>query len=285
MAPSWLARIGWAALPLTVGPALADALRPASVDVRVVASTIAWAAWVVGLVATLVPRTTSLTVVRIGAPAALAAALWGALGASVDASDVVALTWSTLTVAVALTPTTADAFVDGSSYGPERRMALRTPGPLLFGPVVLAWAVVAAGVASGPLLLAAHQWVAGLLALLAGGPAALVAARALHGLSRRWVVFVPAGVVIHDPLALTEPVLFLRDRVRRIGPAERGTDSLDLTARAVGLALALDLTETTTVGLRRGRRPAELVGANGILFTPGRPGSLLAEARRRRLPV
>jgi hypothetical protein len=275
----------WAALPFTVGPALADALEPSSTAVRAVASTVAWTIWAVVLVASLVPRTTSLTIVRIGAPAALAAAAWGALGESVDARDVVALAWGVLTMAVALAAPTADAFVNGSSYGPECRLALRTPGPLLFGPVPLAWAVVAAGVVTGPLLLAAHSWFGGALAVAIGWPAAAVAIRAIHTLSRRWVVFVPAGMVLHDRLALTEPMLFPRALVQRLAPAEAGTGALDLTGRALGLVLHLTLTEAVTVGVARGRRPAELVGADQVLFTPGRPGALLAEARARRLPV
>ncbi|MEM4780995.1 MAG: ester cyclase, partial [Halalkalicoccus sp.] len=36
-------------------------------------------------------------------------------------------------------------------------------------------------------------------------PVSLAGLRALHGLARRWVVFVPAGFVLHDPSSPDEP--------------------------------------------------------------------------------
>ena len=116
-------------------------------------------------------------------------------------------------------PGTGEAFVAGSSYGDERRHAAAGPrAPCSPGRWPLAWAVAVAGVAAGPLLLAARQWVAGAAALAAGLPAAGVAVRSMHTLARRWLVFVPNGVVVHDPLALAEPVLLRRAEVRSFGP-------------------------------------------------------------------
>ena len=282
--PSWLVRVAWLVLPLTVGPALTSALDDASTAVRVVGAALAWAAWAVVLVAVLVPRTTSLTVLRVGAPAALAVGVWAAVVAGGWTCGV-AVASGVVVCALALCGPVTDAFVDGSSYGPERRMALRAPGTLLAGPVVLAWAAVVVGIAAGPLLLAARAWVFGGLALVAGLPLAFVGVRALHTLSRRWLVFVPAGVVVHDPLALAEAAMFPRAMVRRIGPAEVGVDAADLTGRALGLALHIALAEPARVALARGRRAPELVTVDGVLVTPARPGTTLAEARTRRLPV
>jgi hypothetical protein len=47
-------------------------------------------------------------------------------------------------------------------------------------------------------------------------PRSIVLTPALHGLSRRWGVLVPAGFVIVDPLTLSDPVLFLRERILRM---------------------------------------------------------------------
>jgi hypothetical protein len=184
---------------------------------------------------------------------------------------------------VALAPETAEVFVDGSSYGDERRLPLRTPAPLLAGPVELAWLAVVAP-AVGALLLAAGQWVAGGLVLVAGVPLAVLGARSLHSLARRWLVFVPAGLVVHDALALAEPALFRRQVIRSLAAAEAGTTALDLTAGAAGLALELALTAPVAVvpASRRGT-PAELTETEAVLVTPGRPGRVLAEARRRRI--
>ncbi len=106
----------------------------------------------------------------------------------------------------------------------------------------------------------------------------------LHTLARRWLVFVPNGVVVHDPLALAEPVLLARATVRGIGPAPADTRALDLTAGASGLALEVRLAEpVAVVPVAPGRHTAEVVRTDALLVTPSRPGRVLDEARRRRL--
>ena len=273
----WALRVGWLALPLTVGFAIASALDGASTSVQVTAAALAWFAWGAVLVAVLVPRTASLTVLRVGAPAAFAAAVWVSAHNGVGPAEIVALaSTAMIAAAVLFLPVITDAFVDGSSYGPERRMALRVPGTLLLGPVELAWAVTVASMTAGPLLLAARAWVAGVLALAAGAVAARFAVLALHRLSRRWLVFVPAGIVLHDPVVLGEALLFPKRMVRSLGPATADTPATDVTGRALGLVLELQLNEPSTV---------REVQTDRLLFSPARPGALLREARERGLPV
>jgi hypothetical protein len=109
--------------------------------------------------------------------------------------------------------------------------------------------------------------------------------RALHGLSRRWVVFVPAGVVLHDPITLADPVLFPKQTIDALRLAPAGTDSLDLTQRAPGLAVELLLREKVPLTLvKPGDRAGESGSSARLLFTPTRPGAVLAEARRRGVP-
>ncbi|MCU1353957.1 MAG: hypothetical protein JWM05_3166, partial [Acidimicrobiales bacterium] len=272
----WPIRVAWLVLPFTLGPAMADALAPRSAAVRVVASALLWLGWAVALGATLVPRSSSLTIVRVLAPAALAAAGWAALASGrPTVADVVALATTALAVGVALLPTTGETFVDGSSYGPERRMLLRPPSGLLLGPIELAWAVAVAGIVAGPLLLAARAWVLGAIAVAVGLAAAAWCLRSLHQLSTRWVVFVPTGMVLHDPLAAPEPHLFLRKGIRRLGPAAAGTAALDLTGGAAGLALELELVEPLEMLLRSGRTGAGTEAVTRLLFTPSRPAALL----------
>jgi len=158
-----------------------------------------------------------------------------------------ALVFAALAALVSLSPQLAAWFVNGTSYGDEQRLPLRAPGPLLLGPIPLAWLVVVAGSVSGPLLLAAKQWIAGAILTVAGFAAAAIAMRALHNLARRWLVFVPAGVVVHDHLSLGDPVLFKRSAVQSFGPALVDSDALDLSQGALGLALEL-----------RVRKPVEL---------------------------
>ena len=49
-----------------------------------------------------------------------------------------------LATLLALTAEVGLAFVQAAAYGDEVRVTLRPPGPLLFGPLELAWAVLAA---------------------------------------------------------------------------------------------------------------------------------------------
>lgn len=288
----WSFALLWVTLPFTAGPALGAALDPRSTGVRTATAIALWLIWAVALGAALVPRTVSLTIVRIIAPAAPLACIWAAAVTPAPGwADVVAVSVTGLATVAALAAVTGDAFVNGSSYGDERRMPLRPPGPLLLGPIEATWAVVVVGAAAGPLLLAARIWVPGVLAVLVGWPLAWFGARSLHRLAQRWLVFVPAGVVVVDRLGITDALLMQKRVVDHLGPALADSTAYDLTASALGIALQIDLNEpqVLTPMVRRRRRtdaaPPEPVEVDHVLVAPTRPGAVLAEARRRGLPV
>lgn len=289
LAAPWPFRALWLVLPVVAGPAIADALTDRSRAVQVVASVLAWACWGGVLAASVVLRTVTLTVVRALAPGAVVLAAWAALASDELAWGLAGIVVAVLATVAALAPATADAFVDGSSYGDERRVALRVPVAMAVGPVPIAWVLAAAGLVAGPLLLAAEQWVAGGVALAVGLPVVVAVALRLHLLSRRWLVFVPAGVVVHDPIAMAEPVLLQRHLLRRVGPADADAaardGALDLTGGALGLALELRTAEPFKVGLRKGRETVETAGIPAVLVTPGRPATTLEIAAERKLPV
>jgi hypothetical protein len=279
----WVVRLTWVVLPFTAGPTLAAALHDASTPVQIVASVELWAVWALVLLGTLAPRPAGLTALRIAAPAALAATI---VAAFADHPSALAVGTAALVTVVAFLPEAALPFVNGTAYPNERRLPLRVPGALLLGVLPIAWIAVVVGVSAGPLLLAARMWVLGFVATAAGIPAAFVLVRALDGLSRRWVVFVPAGVVLHDSMTLADPVLFPRPMVVSLGPAPADTEALDLTQRAYGLALELDLSEPALLVLSRpGGKIGESVLCRQLLFSPTRPGAVIAEARTRRVGV
>ena len=283
----WVVRAAWAVLPLAAGPGLGAALDPRSRPVQLVATALAWGGWAAGLVASLVPSPIALTVLRLVAPGALLAAAAAALtGEASPAAVAVAAGASAVALALVLLPETAEHFVNGAAYPNERRFPLRAPAPLLLGVAPLAWALCVGPPVAAALVLAARGWVLGGVLAAIAGPASVVLARALHGLSRRWLVFVPAGVVVHDPIGLADPVLFRRQVIAALAPAEVGTDALDLTQRAPGLALQITLREE--VPLTRttpGQRGGDPVAPTALLVAPARPGAVLREAASRRLPT
>lgn len=278
----WVVRAVWAALPFVTGPAFAGALDERDVTVRTVASVALWAVWGVSLCASLVFHPVSLTIVRLVAPAANVASAWAAAQEDVGVAGLVAVAWSVLATVVFFLPETGVAYVNGPAYPNERRYPLRVPGPLLLGPLYLSWTLTVGAPIAAVLLLASEQWVAGAIAVVVAGAAGWFLGRALHGLSRRWVVFVPAGLVLHDPMSLYDPVLFPKLQIAGVDLAPAGTDALDLTQGSPGIALELVLRETAKLVLTKpGERIGPTVDADHILFTPTRPGRVTAEVRER----
>jgi hypothetical protein len=287
----WVLVGAWGLVPLVAGPALADALDSRSHGFRSTASVGLWLIWALTLVATLVPRTVTLTLVRIVVPAAVVAAGWAAVATpSLGIDDAVALIITVVSAAIVLAPAVGDQFVNGSSYGDERRLPLRAPGVLLLGPIELMWMVVVAGAVAGPLLLAAGVWVAGAVTLVLGWIAAWWGSRSLHSMARRWLVFTPAGIVVHDQLSVVEAMLVLRNQVTSLGPALTDSPARDLTQGAPGLALELATREPvaispTPVRRWRGQHPVVSEEVTSVLFTPSRPGVVLTEAAARQYPI
>ena len=246
-------RIAWLAVGVAGALAVTAALDGRSTAVVVVVALLAATAWGAGVVAVLLPRSTSLTLLRV------------------------------LGIGFLLPAALVDELVDGSSYGPERRFALRTPVALLLGPIELAWLAIVVPVAVGPVLLAARQWLAGGALVVIGVIVVRPAVRSLHQLARRWIVFVPAGMVLHDPIVLTDAVLFPKGLVASLAPALADTDARDLTRGAPGLVLELAFTEPTSVGVITRRGQGETVEVERLLVAAARPGAVLAEAAQRGL--
>ena len=278
----WAVRVWWAALPFTAGPVLADGLHNTAAAWRATASTGLWVLWAGVLVGALLAHPATLVLVRLAVPSAVAALVWAGLGGADwgEVALVAAITGAM--AAVCLSSPVGQVFVNGISYGDEVRLLLRPPTVLLAGPLPIAAAVTVGGLVSGPLLLAAERWVVGVAVAVAGGALAVLGARSLYALTRRWLVFVPAGVVLHDHLAVQDPVLLRRRVVTAFGPAPRGSDAFDLSQGATGLIL--ELTANQPISLTpptRRRSRADEVQTSAVLIAPSRPGQAVALARQR----
>jgi hypothetical protein len=284
----WVLRGAWLVLPALLGPALADALDGRGAPLPTLVLVALWGAWAVGLVALLVPSTASLTIVRLLAPLALVVAVIAAIAGAGPLPTALAVAGSLVVVLLGFTAETGLAMVQGSAYGDERRYPLRPPAALLAGPVVLVWVLLAGPLVAGVLLLGVRQWVLGAVLLVIGIALTALVGPRLHQLSRRFLVLVPAGFVVHDPVLLADTAMFRRQAIAGLALALEGTTATDMTGRTLGNALEVRLVEPAAMvvatGTGRNRR-GEAREVRAFLVAPSRPGRLLEEAARRGYPV
>lgn len=199
-----------------------------------------WGSWLVVAVALLVPSSISLTAVRIIVPVSVVA--------SIASTGVVAIFASVVIGVIALSAMFCDVMVQGDAYGDERRFSLRTPVPQM-APAVVAWACLVAPALVGTLGLCAGQWQWAAPVSAIGLVAAVVIPRRLHRLARRWLVIVPAGVVLHDHVVLGETLMVTRSRLANVGVADGPGDAADLTGGVLGRRLDVELVEADKVVL------------------------------------
>ena len=232
----WAARAVWAAVGvLAPWDAAADGRSAA---VSAVLRSWGWTSWLTVMVALFVPAALSLTLVRTLVPAVAVTAFFMGIGVWLFVAVVILL--------VLLSRDVADVLVQGSAYGAETRFALRTPVPYL-APAVLVWAVLVSTTVGGSLLLAAGNLAVGIPVTAAGALLAWKVPVRLHRLSRRWLVVVPAGLVVHDHLVLGETMMVRRNHLGAVTLVERAGDEADLTGAVPGRRVRIAMTQPDKV--------------------------------------
>lgn len=281
---TWITRALWILLPFTLGGLLGD--PSASTAASTAAAVVAWTVWAIGLFSSVVLAPAALTILRIVAPLPLLGGIVAAASRHPDALGWVGLAVAASVVVAAMSPDVAGDFVNGASYGDERRVPLRVPRVLLFGPIELVWALTAVPIPVAVGLAARENWIAAVPVGVVGVVGAVVGFRILHRLAGRWLVLVPAGMTIVDPMALAEPILLRRTDIVRLGPAPVDTEAVDLTVGASGLILQADLSQPVEL-VRPTRRGGigEPIEVSSVLIAPSRPGRLLSIAEERRIAV
>ncbi len=176
--------------------------------------------------------------------------------------------------------------VQASAYGDEDRLPLRSPAPVGAAAIV-AWALWAPAVLGGPLALAAGNWLVGIPVTLVAAAGVVFVGPRWHAMSRRWLVLVPAGLVVHDPVVLADTLMVRTSQILRIGLARAETEAADLTGPASGYAVQIDTTESvSTVFAFTPKEPnGRAIHMTGFLIAPSRPGEALRHALARGLPV
>jgi len=284
----WAARAAWLAVAVIGGRAVGDAIDGRSGPVRAVATIGAWTGWGVAAVALAVTGLVTLTTVRTVVPTAIVVAGVTAV-AGAPAGSVLALAVPAgVTAVLVAAADTGHVYMQASAYGDERRFGLRPPLGYLV-PTVVSWAIWTAALLAAPLGWASRAWVLAAVATVVLGVGSWALPRRWHQLTRRWLVTVPAGLVVHDPVVLAETLMMPTREITGIaviGPTRDGT-AFDLTGPTPGVSVAISLTEMTTAVLAP--RPATPRGTAihlaALLVAPSRPGAVLREAARRGVPV
>lgn len=276
----WLLRLLWLLTGLAGSAALDGALGTGA---GATAARIALGAgWVGGVAAMTVPAVRSLTAVRVIVPLAVPAAVAMWIGGADDVDAVLALATSAIATVVACSAELGRAFVQASAYGAEDRHPLRPPAAYLAA-AIASWVLAAAGLTIGLSLVAASRWTAGVPVAAVGAAVAIWSVPRWHRLSRRWLVVVPIGLVLHDHLVLAETLMLRRHEIAGLALAPADTEAADLTGPAGGHAIEIRTTSPVTAvyaGTPRGPG-GRAIHLTACLVAPSRPGRALAAAGRR----
>jgi hypothetical protein len=271
-------RVGW--LAIAVLPQSLSASNGAS-GASTVGFWLAWGIWVIVALAVLVPHPLSLVTARLLAPLL-------ALHTGATVLEESTLQWSTVIALLLMITVSATAFsarygsvhAQAAAYGHERRHLLRPPMAVLAS-LALVWLVVAAlgAVAMRGEQLAVSLSATALFIALAG----FMLRRALV-LSRRWLVFVPAGIAVHDPLILRDTFMVRNHDVRALRDAASNTEAFDVTGTTWGTPLELVLSHPHDVSLSQfGARltgTLDRLHVTALLVAPSRPHIALADLSR-----
>lgn len=240
--PLWVARVAWVALaliPSGIAPTLASHGRSA----QMVFTLGAWALWGLGTLAIFWLSPYSLSALRMLAPLATAG-LVGFVFASLSTYADVALgdvAWPLVGVAVAVLalvciflPTFGSLHVQASAYGDEKRLLLRVPAAQV-APIVVSYVVMVAFPVATLFAVGGEVWWLAALCLVPSVFLFRVVVKSLHRFSRRWLVVVPAGVVVHDELLLAETFMVRTSAVTRVELSATSGEALNLSGDVAGV--------------------------------------------------
>jgi hypothetical protein len=283
---AWLTRAAWVAVLVVGAPAIDTATRSRGGAVADVARLGGGVVWLAGVAALAVPAVITLTAARLVVPLSVPAAVI-ALSAGADTAEGIGfVVAAVVATALVLSAELGRSFVQASAYGDELRYPLRAPLAYAIA-AALTWAVWAAALLAGPLLLGDRRWIVGVVVTAAAVALGWWGWPRWHKLSRRWFVIVPVGVVVHDHVVLGETLMVRRNDLAGLRLAPADTQAADLTGPATGHAVELLTHEPVTAILAASPKQPRgtVIHLTGALISPTRPGQVLAAARDRRMPV
>ena len=273
----WSMRILVGCLPF-VGAGVGALLETRSTAIQIVGTVLAWLIWGLIVLASFISHPISLTVLRMGTPVV---AGFLVLIAATDQDSTLQVINAAIGFAVLLISFSAEIgsiYVQASAYGDERRFLLRPPVAFV-APVAISVVIVDFFIIATPMFFAARIWLAGTISLIGLAACIKFMAPRIHQLSRRWLVFVPAGFVVHDEIVLSINLMIKKHELVDIQLARDDTQAADLSALTWGVPLELSFNKTLDVSLTaigaRHLKAVSAIHATSIIIAPSRPGAVL----------
>ena len=209
---------------------------------------VAWILWALVAIATWIHHPISLTTARCLGPIVIVGVISNAATIPLDAINVAASASGIISLMLMFTAEYGSAHVQAGAYGNERRFLLRIPAPVVL-PTFITWTLFAVFIF---VLESAEQnrnYSLGIPMLLVICAALWRFAPQMHRLSKRWLVRVPAGWVVHDDLMLAENLLIRSHNLTAMDLALADSEALDLSGMTRGVPIQFTLREMTDMRL------------------------------------
>jgi hypothetical protein len=256
-------------------PLVSGSLDDVDSSTKILTQIALWSLWSILLLCVMVPSSISLTALRLVAPAHSSVALIIVV-AEPSASSIIVLALSAAMTSFAFMAEIGAYFVQKSAYGDEMRFLLRSPTPMA-AVQLITWMLWVGSAIVGALALVNRAWIAGgILVTLAVVGVVLLPPR-FHRLSRRWLVRVPAGIVVHDHVVLAETAMFSRSAVTAIELTDDLGDDADLAGggRGPGLRVTLSDFDTVVLAATSEHPGGRAIHVRSFRVRPSRPGRAL----------
>ena len=271
-------RILLSCLPF-IGAGVGGLLDDRSAAVQVTGTTLAWAVWGTVVIASFISHPITLTVLRIGTPVVVGFMILDIFNQGTSGAQVIRVAVSIAVLLLSFSAEIGSIYVQGGAYGDEKRFALRPP-VVLIAPILLSTLVADLSIISLPLLIAAKNWTVAAVSLAGLYVSAKNLLPRIHLLSRRWLVFVPAGVVVHDEIVLSTNLMIRKQELSHIQLARDNSAAADLSALTWGVPLEFSFNKPldislTSIGAKH-LNTLSAIHAQSVLIATSRPGSVLS---------
>jgi hypothetical protein len=266
-----------------IGAGVGGLLDDRSTAVQMTGSTLAWAVWGTVVIASYISHPITLTVLRIGTPVVAGFMIFVVFNQGTSGGHIISKAVSAaVSVAVLLLSFSAEIgsiYVQASAYGDEKRFALRPP-VVLIAPILLSALFAELSIIAFPLLVAARNWTVAAISLSGVYVSTKYLLPRIHLLSRRWLVFVPAGVVIHDEIVLSTNLMIRKQELSQIKLARENSAAADLSALTWGVPLEFSFNKPldislTSIGAKH-LNTVSAIHAQSVLIATSRPGAVIS---------